>query len=311
MDLTYRILWFDDQPRMVEGYNRNIEQRLNGIGLRLKHKLIQSFDEESIAPLMRNLKSYCPYDLIMVDYDLGIGNHKGGEKLLKRLRNSTHCEMIFYSSAPPAKLRKELVDNKIDGVFVTNRTDIKYHVQSIAESALRRIIHPNYMRGLVVGSVSEMEHLFCDVIASLCTETNTCTEELLNNIVQEEISYLNQQVSSRHDQHIKKQLKFEKQLRRASLHTKSAILIDLLEKEGSKPSLDAIMVLEEFMNEINQPRIEFAHAKTCEEDDIPVFKDRNNKRWGPNEMKKLLLDIRRHKDSTYALHERLSRQQKK
>ena len=106
-------------------------------------------------------------------------------------------------------------------------------------------------------------------------------------------------------------MKFQRLLKKANLRLKSELLLSLLEEEEDQESTDAQVILEDFLEEINQHRIEFAHAMTREENGIPIFRDRNNKLWGPKEMKALLLVIRKYKDTTTSLYERISNQVEK
>ena len=308
MDLTYRILWLDDQPEELEGNARAIEQKLNTIGLKLSYRLITTFETEEIAKLIRELKAYCPYDLIMVDYNLGTGS--GGEKLLRKLRSIFHGEMIFYSASFPNVLRSKLMENGIDGVFCTNRPNLKNQVHKIAESALRRIVHPNYMRGLVVGSVSELEQLFTDLTIRLYKNLEKDEDELLAGIIKSKISFLQNEIDDLEHKHINGHLKLDRVIRDLNLRVKSDLLLELLEESEDQEYTDAQVILEGFLDDINQHRVEFAHAVTKEENGVPVFRDRKNKLWGPKEMKNLLLDIRKYKDTTSSLYERILSQGK-
>lgn len=302
MDLTYRILWFDDQPKLVDGYRTNIETRLSTIGLKLKVKLISDFSEKTIRPLIENLGNHCPYDLIMVDYDLGEGF--GGETLLRKLRFASYGEMVFYSSNPPNNLREKLMEQNVDGVYCMHRQEIGSSVTSIVQSALKKILHPNYMRGLVVGSVSELDTLFSDIILALSDQVKISKEELSQEIASTELKYLESETDKKREAIENGRLKLDRQVKKANLHIKTQKLIELLELEGSRLALDSAETLRRFMDEVNTHRISFAHARTVEINEMPVFQDKQEKIWGPQEMKDLLLKIRTHKDITTDLHKR-------
>lgn len=302
MDMTYRILWFDDQPKLVEGYKNNIETRLSTIGLTLQVKLISNFSEKTIRPIISSLSKHCPYDLIMVDYDLGEGH--GGETLLRKLRFASYGEMVFYSSNPPNSLREKLMEQNVDGVYCMHRQEIGSSVTSIVQSALKKILHPNYMRGLVVGSVSELDILFSEIILALTDQVKVSKDELSEEIATTELEYLEAETEKKRQSIETGRLKLDRQVRKANLHIKTQKLIELLELEGSRLSVDSAEILRRFMDEVNTHRIEFAHARTVEIDEMPVFQDRQKNIWGPQEMKDLLLKIRTHKDITADLHKR-------
>jgi DNA-binding NarL/FixJ family response regulator len=300
MDMQYRILWFDDQPTQVDGYKKAIEAHLNTIGFTLKIRLIESFDEKTIEQILKQLKEHNPYDLIMVDYDLGKGS--GGERLLKRLRFVSSGDMVFYSGATVDTLRNKLLEQKVDGIFCFGRTTLGNDVIPIIQNTLRRVIHPNYMRGLVVGSVAEMDSLFGEIIMAILNLSNMPSEqEIKTQLKGKTENYLAQQ---QQDLESFESKKLNRIIKKESLHTKVDLLLQLLEKESGHTAQNYLMYVEKFLDEINQHRINFAHDCTEENDDgIPIFKDRTGKIWTPERMKQLLLKIREHKLATKNAHE--------
>lgn len=303
MDLMYRILWFDDQPNLVQGYQNQIEARLSTFGLRLKVTHIEQFDEETIKPIANQLGNRCPYDLIMVDYDLGEG--AGGERLLKRLRNATSSEMVFYSAQQVNALRNKLIAQNVDGIFCLHRTEIGNRVSSIARNALEKVLHPNYMRGLVVGSVSELEYLFGEIIISMADELGHCKEDIANSIAKKEFDHLQQQADELNEKITNGNIAPERKIRNCNLHLKNELLEFLLDEHDSEIAQNTQKTLTSFMDEINPHRIEFAHARTVEQDDVPVFQARNGKIYNSDKMKELVRKIREHKDVTNDLRQLL------
>ena len=292
MDLKYRILWFDDQPAQASGTELYIRNRLDQIGLSLDITWVDNFEKQNIDPLIAKLRNYSPYDLILVDFDLGA--RLKGDVLLRKLRTSTNGEMVFYSAAKTKVLRQLLVDQNVDGVYCLCRDQrLGGEIFSIVESTIRRFFHPNYMRGIVVGSVSEIETIFTEMIMKLLSLGNMPTEdEVKNGIVNSMRAHMRAELLNL-DEAEKKPL--VRLLGKSNLHIKINVLQDLLNRNGSRIALSCLDVLSNFLNEINAPRIEFAHAKTEEEKGLPVFKERGGKVWSAQEMKALLLNIRRHK----------------
>jgi hypothetical protein len=300
MDMQYRILWFDDQRTNLVGQQQVIQAQLNTIGFTLKINWIESFDDETIQGIINQLRTHNPYDLIMVDYDLGKGS--GGELLLKKLRFVSSGDMVFYSGTPVQTLREALLKQGVDGIFCLDRTKLGTEVFSIIQNTLRRIIHPNYMRGLVVGSVAEMDALFSEIILAILTRPNMPTEDDIKAQLKGKTeTYLSQQ---QEDLVTFESKQLNRIIKKESLHTKVDLLLQLLQKENSHTAQSYIYLLEKFLDEINQHRINFAHDCTGENDDgIPVFKDRAGKIWTPERMKQLLLKIREHKLATKNAHQ--------
>ncbi|WP_210015247.1 hypothetical protein [Pseudomonas palmensis] len=297
MDATYCILWLDDQKDELSGVIKNLENRLHSVGLNIHITWQDRFDEDSLKPLLDSLRKHSPYDLIMIDYDLGVG--KIGHKITKLIRSQTYGDMVFYSSAPDEELRNRLYIEKVDGVYCMQRTSLAHEVFALAQNAIRRVVHPNYMRGLVVGSVGELEGLFEDTINAIIRKkghpSETDIREMAKESLQEFIDELQKVNLPRFES-----MKIEKIIKKLNLRIKVNLLLQLLEEDGSNMSLSCHQVISRFADEINQHRIEFAHARTTNIEGIPVFQDRNKKVWGPEEMRNLLLKLREHYDA--ALH---------
>lgn len=299
MDLKYRILWFEDHPKQVDGVEKYLTQSLAILGIVLEVKWIQTFDDDTINSVLQSLSSYSPYDMILVDYDLGKENK--GNTLLKKLRTRTNGEMIFYSAEKVSTLRQLLIDDNIDGIYCLIRDGkLAGAVYSIVESTLRRFYHPNYMRGVVVGSVSEMEDRFGGMILDLLKLKNMPSQdEIRNTIISSNKEFLEGELKLINDQ--TKPIPLDRLVRKANLYVKMNILTGLLEKNGGRVALSCLEVLRNFMDEINTPRIEFAHARTQEQDGLPIFKERSGKIWDAAQMKILMPKIRKYKNATAML----------
>lgn len=290
MDATYCILWIDDQPDQLNGVVKNLEQRLNMVGLDINIKWHTDFSEHSLSTLISSLRNHSPYDLIMVDYDLG-NAEKDGHLLTKRIRSNTYGDMVFYSAASDSELRERLFQQRVDGVFCMNRATLASEVFSLAQNAIRRLVHPNYMRGLVVGSVGELEALFEDSINAIIEKKGSPNEDQIREVAKSSLAgYILQLQQS--DLVALDTIAAKRIIKKLNLRIKVEFLLELLASDGSTFCLACHGVISRFLDEINAHRIEFAHARTSDVDGIPVFKDRNNKVWKPEDMKSLLLKIR-------------------
>ncbi|MBR7801447.1 hypothetical protein [Undibacterium fentianense] len=298
MDLKYRILWFDNQPQEVTGAESVIKANLTSVGISLEVTWVSKFDEDTLNPHLTTLRNYTPYDLIVVDYDLGSSK---GDALLQRLRRYTSVEMVFYSAIGAQKLREALITKKIDGIFCLNRDQrLGQEMFAIVKCTLRRFFHPNYIRGLVVGAVSEIDYLLVESIEHLLTiPAMPEKEEMKNRILEAQKSYLDQSVGEQAKAESKP---FDRLLKKANLKIKVDMLIYLLEQQGGRIAIEAKEIVSLFMDEINENRIEFAHAKTEEVNGLPVFRDRNRgKVWDTSEMENLIRNIQKHKNAMMSI----------
>lgn len=301
MDATYCILWIDDQPDQLKGVVKNLEQRLNLVGLNINIKWHTDFSEHSLALLTSSLRTHSPYDLIMVDYDLG-NAEKDGHLLTKRIRSNTYGDMVFYSAASDSELRERLFQQRVDGVFCMNRATLASEVFSLAQNAIRRLVHPNYMRGLVVGSVGELEALFEDSINAIMEKNGAPNDDHIREVARTSLAgYINQLQEK--DLAAIETLTAKRIIKKLNLRIKVELLLELLATDGSTFCLSCHGVISRFLDEINAHRIEFAHARTSDVDGIPVFKDRNNKIWKPDDMKSLLVKIREQYQTATGLYD--------
>lgn len=295
MDATYCILWLDDQKDELHGVLKNLESRLYSVGLKIHVTWQEKFDDTSIRSLVESLRKHSPYDLIMIDYDLGVG--KIGHRLTKQIRSQTYGDMVFYSSAPDEELREKLYREKVDGVYCMQRASLAQEVFSLAQNAIRRVVHPNYMRGLVVGSVGELEGLFEDTINSIIAKKGSPSTDEVRDMAKASLQGFIDEL-----QNVKlpgfDNMTTEKIVKKLNLRVKVDLLLKLLEEDGGQLSLNCHQIISNFANEINQHRIEFAHARTTTNiEGIPIFQDRQKKVWGPVEMRNLLLKLREHYDA--------------
>lgn len=291
MDASFRVLWFEDNPQYVNQIKDAVQARMHSYGVHFDVTMINGFDQENIDGICRRLKRSCSYDLIMVDYDLGTRRLQGDE-LLKKLRRSTSIGMIFYSAKPVSELRKLLLDKSVDGVFCLNRgTRLAGDIFSIVESALGRIIQANYMRGLVVSSVSHMDRLFCEIIDCALAELQLKPQaEVLASIKRKFILHQRDERNA-----IKRvtESTLKRHINKSNFYVKTELLIELLNIEGSQFSDSFIEKVESFIEEVGNKRNKFAHTPTEYIDGEPRIKI-DSKVLDHKDMKSLLCTIREH-----------------
>ncbi|XQE67391.1 hypothetical protein ACOAPY_02005 [Pseudomonas sp. P3C3] len=291
MDASFRVLWFEDNPKYVGEIAESVQARMHSYGMKFDVTMINNFENSNIAKICRDLRQSCSYDLIMVDYDLGTRELQGDE-LLKKLRRSTSISMIFYSAKNIRELRELLLEKGVDGVFCLAR-DMRLagEIYSIVECALGRVVQTNYMRGIVVSSVSHMDRLFTEIILHALNELKLkdATAVLADikqrfNVYQDEereqIERINEKTLSRY-------------IAKANFHVKTNLLIELLTLEGSNFSASFLSKVESFIDEVGNKRNKFAHTPTEYINGEPKIKI-DNKILEHKHMKEILCTIREH-----------------
>lgn len=295
MDASFRVLWFEDNPKYVGEIQAAVQARMQSYGIHFDVTMVNDFQSGNISGICRRLKQSCSYDLIMVDYDLGTRDLQGDE-LLKKLRRSTSIGMIFYSAKNVRELRELLIEKGVDGVFCLARdARLAGEIYSIVESALGRVVQTNYMRGLVVSSVSRMDIYFNEIIMCALNELKLkAPNEVLDSLKR---AFILNQKDERNRVKQVTEATLVRYISKANFHVKTNLLIELLTIEGSRFSESFLEKIECFIDEIANKRNKFAHEPSEYIDGEPRIRI-NNKLVDHKEMKKILCTIREHMTAT-------------
>ncbi|WP_419794127.1 hypothetical protein MYA83_25810 [Pseudomonas palleroniana] len=291
MDASFRVLWFEDNPAYVGQIKESVQARLDNYGICFDVTMISDFRKEVIDSITKDIKKSCPYDLIMVDYDLGTRDLQG-DVLLKKMRRATAISMIFYSAKTVKQLRELLLAQSVDGVFCLSRdTRLAGNIYAIVESALNRVVQPNYMRGLVVSSVSHMDRLFSEIIMFALNDLALKPQsEVLKSLKRNFI--LNQKEDRVQMKNVTERT-LNRYISKSNFYVKTQLLKELLEIEGSQYSENFLDLVENFIEQVGNKRNKFAHTPTEYVNGVPRIKI-DNKILDHNDMKQLLCIIRQH-----------------
>lgn len=186
MRLKYSILVFDDQPKKIEAYIARLAEDLQTEdGFELQVEYLTEFSESIIDTLAEKLNAYNPYNLIMLDHDLGKAKDTleriEGVNLAKKLRGRIYTDMVYYSSDTSVKLRDKLFENKIDGVYVASRLNFVDDVYPIIQDQIKKICDVNNMRGIILDEMSDIEYLLREMLVSKIKIMDSSTKEEFKN----------------------------------------------------------------------------------------------------------------------------------
>lgn len=156
MKLTYDILWFEDQFSAVGNGIRRLENFIAGKGLKLKIDRRESISEEDIHKLEERLEIYNPYDLMILDYDMGSDSLDGPE-IARTLRKSIYTDMVFYSGGSPNKISKIIYEEKIQGVYIVHKTKLFDDISPLVADNIKKISSLNGARGMIMSEWSQIE----------------------------------------------------------------------------------------------------------------------------------------------------------
>lgn len=281
MDLVYRILCIDDNISDLDGIKKLVEKSLIPFGFELDLKFEDTIkSEEDIEKTLKSLRAYNPYDLIMVDYDLGF--NLGGASVLRRLRNVTSGIMVFYSGSDVKILRANVCNEGIDGIYCLSRTALRNQLFPIIQASLGKISTPMIIRGLVVGTVGEIDGLLSEIVL-----------KLIDNVKAGSNPTLIQDMRSRHELFLQDTVKgldefyqkpIAKLVRNINLQQKQELLTPILNGIGCQVSSSCLQAINDLLERVNQVRIDLAHYETVVVNGLPYVKRKSGGEYKPEDL---------------------------
>ncbi|GMO32486.1 MAG: response regulator [Termitinemataceae bacterium] len=159
MNLTYSILWFEDEPDFVESLKDELKEFVEAMGFNFNIPKVETDNSQVDSIECGN------YDLILMDYNLS--SVEKGDAIIEKIRTlEVYTTVIFYSSSPIPTLRKAIQDRGIDGVFCVGRGHDSFvpRVQSIIQTTVRKVLDLNNVRGLVMAEASDFDDKMKEII---------------------------------------------------------------------------------------------------------------------------------------------------
>lgn len=158
MEISYEILWFDDQPDSIREDRDGVEDFLKEFGIEPKISIITTPVDQSIPDLVKDPE----LDILLVDYRM---DDMDGAQLVHQIRTTDHVYLpvIFYSSLGIEDILKAVYDTQLDGVYITDRNYLVQKFKDVALSLLNKEHTPKRTRGLLMEEVSEIDAKFKDI----------------------------------------------------------------------------------------------------------------------------------------------------
>ena len=181
MRLEFTILWFENQPADIQAQVEEIKEHIAEVGFIPRIRMERN--AEDLKSLSRNQKLYNDFDLVVVDYDLGVPG-KTGDHVAKEIRRTFgFTDIIFYSGLTAIDLRKLVHDQRIDGVYCLSRPDLSERLSEHIEQVVSRLSRLEAMRGLVMGTVGRCDDVLRKILlhnygARLAQDQSTLVEKL-------------------------------------------------------------------------------------------------------------------------------------
>lgn len=152
MNLTYEILWFEDEEEVVkEDIGESVREYLNDLGF--KPIITHQKDGSKLDVLLKNKN----YDLIISD--LNLGRDETGDKLIDSIRNQSIFTEVLLYSAVASDISKIMDRNgMIERIsFSVGLKELQRKIKSIIDLTLKKVQDVNNMRGLVIAETIDLE----------------------------------------------------------------------------------------------------------------------------------------------------------
>lgn len=185
MNLSYSILWYDDDKDFFESLDKEpIETEIKSWGFSPEIFSVHNTDE------LRQHAPFNQFDMLVVDFKLGGDEH--GDKFIKDVRDqNVFAEIIFYSTSASSELWDAVRKEQLEGVFVTNKAGIEQKLLRVAQQSVRKVLDLENMRGIVMSEVGDLDALLEDIFVNAM---NGITQEQKNNVFERFHKDTNKQV---------------------------------------------------------------------------------------------------------------------
>lgn len=169
MDLTFRIIWFEDVDEWYNTTSRRVSRYIKEKNYKvdiLRVSKASSFDLGSCQ--LQN------YDLLIIDYELEKIYEENGEKniygseIIRTIREGNFVnDILFYSSHGFDVINKVMKQEGLQGVFIADRNNEEFleKVKLLVDKAVRKSNNLINIRGVVMDTTSDFDNKIRDLIS--------------------------------------------------------------------------------------------------------------------------------------------------
>ena len=168
MRLDFNVLWVEDHQDNVQSQRERVQMLIRKEGFRLQVKFASSIHEA--VDLLSNDIYGDHVDLVLMDYDLGIGG-RGDDGLVEVRHIFPYKDIIFYSSQAP-DLLDMVANKKMQGIYCSGRDDLPDSVIGAFEALVKKVLDIDHSRGIVMGATSDIDHYVSDCLATVYEKSN-------------------------------------------------------------------------------------------------------------------------------------------
>jgi hypothetical protein len=190
MKTRFNIAWVDDnfddpEMNLVPHLDRKLKRK-NGFSLYaddVYNEVTRGDFDALLTSLASTIDLTNSLDLIVIDYQLGGGNT--GEKVAKKFREKLpSADILFYSGKVNAEeLRRLIASENVDGVNCVGRQDLVEGTYSVIENVINRSHKISTLRGLILNSVCEMDHMIIEILCKYSSDSPENDKEIKRKAV--------------------------------------------------------------------------------------------------------------------------------
>ena len=186
MDLTFRIIWFEDVDEWYNTTSRRVSRYIKNKNFKVDIMRIKKASNFDLAGYqLQN------YDLLIIDYELekiyekdGVKNIYGTE-IIHMIRNGNFLnDILFYSSHGFDVINQVMKQEGLQGVFIADRNNGEFleKVQLLVDKAIRRAENLINIRGIVMDTTSGFDNKIRDLISIIWPILGDKEAGIANNI---------------------------------------------------------------------------------------------------------------------------------
>ncbi|MDC4314355.1 hypothetical protein OHV31_14340 [Acinetobacter baumannii] len=261
MRLDYKILWFENQPTAVESAALSLKMDIADLGFNLVIEWIDDYND--IDNLIAEHAKNKNFDMIFMDWNLGISPEDGATLSHKLRINRIQTDIIFYSAKSSQELRKLMFDNNVDGVFCINRSNLADDSFEIIENKIQRILDINHIRGIVMETVGSLDHNLNELIEIVYSKSNDENKIKIIEKIKQLIQEQNDDACNKLTEMIKNISDINSLLQsyQFTSYLKFRCLVSIMKHKRKDPIFsDALNLLSNYDTNVLSPRNALAHA---------------------------------------------------
>lgn len=186
MDLTFRVLWFEDVDEWYGTTSRRVTKYVKNKNFKIEITRIERASEFKLSSY--KLENF---DLLLVDYELEKVREEDktrtiyGSEIIQAIREGKFVnDILFYSSHGFEIISNVMKDEGLQGVFMADRNNEEFleMVKLLVDKAVRKADNLINIRGIVMDATSGFDTTIQELIRKTWPQLGNSTVKIANDI---------------------------------------------------------------------------------------------------------------------------------